>query len=112
MRHAWIRILHMSGPAAYPLYNVQVDAVQNTSLNAHFLYKTWKKYSIFFTVISSICFSLNLHNYETCRTLESQNRNKQKGHSSRNLLSLCLHACLITHVHYAGSGQSIAFSGQ
>ena len=40
----------------------------------------------------------------------SQNRNKQKGHSSRNLWSLCLHACLITHVHYAGSGLSIAFS--
>ena len=32
-------------------------------------------------------------------------------YSSRDLSSLCLHACLITHVHYAGSGQSIAFSG-
>ena len=38
--------------------------------------------------------------------------NNQKGHSSQNRLSLCPHACRITHVHYAGSGQSIAFSGQ
>ena len=38
--------------------------------------------------------------------------NKQKGHSTRNLWSLCPHACRITHAHYAGSGQSIAFSGQ
>ena len=37
--------------------------------------------------------------------------NKQKGHSSRSLCSLCPHVCRITHVHYAGSGQSIAFSG-
>ena len=36
--------------------------------------------------------------------------NKQKGHSSRNLSSLCPHACRITHVHYVNSGQSIAFS--
>ena len=38
--------------------------------------------------------------------------NKQKGHSNRNLCCLCRHACRITHVHYAGSSQSIAFSGQ
>ena len=38
--------------------------------------------------------------------------NKEKGHSSRNLWSLYAHACRITRVHYAGSGQSIAFSGQ
>ena len=36
------------------------------------------------------------------------NTNKQ-GHSSRNLSSLRLHVCRITHLHYAGSGQSIAF---
>ena len=38
--------------------------------------------------------------------------NKQKGHSSQNLQSLCPHACCITYVHYAGSGQSIASCGQ
>ena len=37
---------------------------------------------------------------------------KPKGHLSRKLCrGLCPHACCITHIHYAGSGQSIAFSG-
>ena len=40
--------------------------------------------------------------------------NEQKGHLSRTfeVCELCPHAFRITHVHYAGSGQSIAFSGQ
>ena len=39
-----------------------------------------------------------------------QNRNKQKGHLSWNLWSLC--SCTSHIKHYAGSGQSIALSGQ
>ena len=38
--------------------------------------------------------------------------NKQKGHSSWNLCSLYPYACRITHVHYAGSSQSVVFTDQ
>ena len=39
----------------------------------------------------------------------TQNRNKQKDHSSRNLWSLCPRAGHITYAHYAGSRQQLPF---
>ena len=84
MQHAWIRLLHMSGPAVYPLYSVQVDVAQNTSFNAHFSYKIWKKYTIFFTVICSICFS---RKHETCRILDfSADRQGTREHLRNQVL--------------------------